>query len=191
MTYNLKESRERYAKYLTDKFAANPHGVQFPDQASLIRKLERWVNNKTVEETYTTPPAGEESKTLGWSNKQVRRVYTQHMRKVVSNLFTNPNSLYVQQSLRDEILTPRDVVYSPPWFLLSPETIAERQKQMEEDIRDNHTAYVRLASKQQGMFKCGRCKSDRTSYTEVQTRSADEGMTAFVLCDNCGNKWKC
>lgn len=42
-----------------------------------------------------------------------------------------------------------------------------------------------------GLFKCGRCKSTNTSNTQKQTRSADEPMTVFVLCNNCGNRWKC
>jgi len=40
-------------------------------------------------------------------------------------------------------------------------------------------------------FKCGRCKKRETQYTQVQTRSADEPMTTFVTCVNCGNNWKC
>lgn len=31
-----------------------------------------------------------------------------------------------------------------------------------------------------GMFKCGRCGQNRTTYTQAQTRSADEPMTTFV-----------
>ncbi len=27
-------------------------------------------------------------------------------------------------------------------------------------------------------------------YLQVQTRSADEPMTTFVLCNECGNRWK-
>lgn len=41
-----------------------------------------------------------------------------------------------------------------------------------------------------GLFKCGKCKSNKTTYTQAQTRSADEPMTTFVTCLNCGNKWK-
>lgn len=43
----------------------------------------------------------------------------------------------------------------------------------------------------QGLLKCGRCKSTKTSYYQMQTRSADEPMTTFVTCRNCGHKWKC
>ena len=41
------------------------------------------------------------------------------------------------------------------------------------------------------LFTCGRCKSIKTTSTQKQTRSADEPMTVFVLCKNCGNRWKC
>jgi transcription elongation factor S-II len=44
---------------------------------------------------------------------------------------------------------------------------------------------------QASLFTCGRCKSIKTTSTQKQTRSADEPMTVFVLCLNCGNRWKC
>ncbi|KAF8940730.1 transcription elongation factor [Dissophora ornata] len=40
------------------------------------------------------------------------------------------------------------------------------------------------------MFKCGKCKGRKTRYYQMQTRSADEPMTTFVTCINCGNRWK-
>jgi DNA-directed RNA polymerase subunit M/transcription elongation factor TFIIS len=42
----------------------------------------------------------------------------------------------------------------------------------------------------EGMFTCGKCKSKKTSYYELQTRSADEPMTAYITCHGCGNRWK-
>lgn len=42
-----------------------------------------------------------------------------------------------------------------------------------------------------GIFKCGKCKSIKTTYYQLQTRSADEPMTSYVTCKNCGNRWKC
>ena len=49
---------------------------------------------------------------------------------------------------------------------------------------------VKLTDQPDGLFKCGRCKSYKTEYTEKQTRSADEPTTKFCYCHNCGNRWK-
>ena len=40
------------------------------------------------------------------------------------------------------------------------------------------------------MFTCGKCKSKRCTYYELQTRSADEPATIFVTCLECGKNWK-
>ncbi|KAM0676648.1 hypothetical protein BDAP_002761 [Binucleata daphniae] len=40
------------------------------------------------------------------------------------------------------------------------------------------------------MFKCGKCKKNKTTYYQLQTRSADEPMTTFVRCVECNNRWK-
>ena len=42
-----------------------------------------------------------------------------------------------------------------------------------------------------GLFTCGKCKSKKTTYYQMQTRSADEPMTTFVTCLNCEKRWKC
>ncbi len=39
-------------------------------------------------------------------------------------------------------------------------------------------------------IKCGRCKSTQVSVEQKQTRGADESMTVFVQCENCGLRWK-
>ncbi|XP_078445509.1 transcription elongation factor TFIIS-like [Wolffia australiana] len=39
-------------------------------------------------------------------------------------------------------------------------------------------------------FKCGRCGKRKTTYYQLQTRSADEPMTTFVTCVECNNHWK-
>jgi transcription elongation factor S-II len=39
-------------------------------------------------------------------------------------------------------------------------------------------------------LRCGKCGQKKVSYTQAQTRSADEPMTTFCECQNCGNRWK-
>ncbi|KAK9919113.1 hypothetical protein WJX75_009483 [Coccomyxa subellipsoidea] len=48
--------------------------------------------------------------------------------------------------------------------------------------------HMKMATTDQ--FKCGKCKQRKTQYYQMQTRSADEPMTTFVTCTNCGNRWK-
>lgn len=40
------------------------------------------------------------------------------------------------------------------------------------------------------LLKCGKCKKRNCTYNQLQTRSADEPMTTFVMCNSCGNRWK-
>jgi len=40
-----------------------------------------------------------------------------------------------------------------------------------------------------GFIKCGKCKSAEVDVEQKQTRSADEPMTLFALCTNCGARW--
>ena len=39
-------------------------------------------------------------------------------------------------------------------------------------------------------FLCGKCFTRQCTYYELQTRSADEPMTIFIQCLNCGKRWR-
>lgn len=40
-------------------------------------------------------------------------------------------------------------------------------------------------------YTCSRCHKKECTYYQLQTRSADEPMTTFVTCLNCGKRWRC
>jgi transcription elongation factor S-II len=65
---------------------------------------------------------------------------------------------------------------------------ATRKRTLEECQSDWGTRHGTI--QESGMFQCGKCKQSRTTYFQMQTRSADEPMTTFVTCLNCKNKWK-
>ena len=54
-------------------------------------------------------------------------------------------------------------------------------------------SYEKYAGKEinDGILKCPKCKSMKTEYTEVQTRSADEPTTKKCFCNTCNYRWKC
>uniref|UniRef100_A0A8C2H4A9 Transcription elongation factor A (SII), 3 n=1 Tax=Cyprinus carpio TaxID=7962 RepID=A0A8C2H4A9_CYPCA len=58
----------------------------------------------------------------------------------------------------------------------------------EEAIREHQMA--KTGGTTTDLLQCGKCKKKNCTYNQVQTRSADEPMTTFVLCNECGNRWK-
>ncbi|KAK9827698.1 hypothetical protein WJX81_001573 [Elliptochloris bilobata] len=60
-----------------------------------------------------------------------------------------------------------------------------RQTALAEAERGQH---MKTATTDQ--FQCGKCRQRQCQYYQMQTRSADEPMTTFVTCVNCGNRWK-
>jgi transcription elongation factor S-II len=62
--------------------------------------------------------------------------------------------------------------------------LQEMQDRREEKQLEGNKA---LATDQ---FKCRACGKRECTYYQMQTRSADEPMTTFINCLNCGNRWK-
>ncbi|GJQ70066.1 TfIIS [Trypoxylus dichotomus] len=66
-------------------------------------------------------------------------------------------------------------------------------KQLRERFRKESINDAQLATVQgtkTDLLKCGKCKKRNCTYNQIQTRSADEPMTTFVMCNECGNRWK-
>ena len=80
-------------------------------------------------------------------------------------------------SMRAEQLQPDGLWSRAAFKLKEKELLMEKMRMKEEDY--------------EGLFKCGRCKSKKTTFFQMQTRSADEPMTTYVTCNGCGNRWKC
>ena len=70
---------------------------------------------------------------------------------------------------------------------------SEAMKQLRQEFSKEGIREAQVAKNQgteTNLFKCGKCGKRKTTYTQLQTRSADEPMTTFVLCLDCGNRWK-
>ena len=67
----------------------------------------------------------------------------------------------------------------------------EREQQIYLAHCNDLDAYINAACEApvQGL-QCSRCKQYHAAIELLQTRSADEGMTAFVVCSTCGHRTK-
>ena len=94
----------------------------------------------------------------------------------------------LRKSLLTGYLSPISFCAMSTAELASEERRVADALMVETNLREAKAAQDTEAETDQ--FKCGRCKQRRTKYYQLQTRSADEPMTTFVTCINCGNRWK-
>ena len=78
-----------------------------------------------------------------------------------------------------------DIIVSRP-----SELKPELWKKLIDDKRARDELYGIKQKANTWSFRCKKCKNNECSFYEMQTRSADEPMTAFVLCLTCGNRWR-
>eukprot|EP01129_Flabellula_baltica_P005114 TRINITY_DN1826_c0_g1_i1.p1 TRINITY_DN1826_c0_g1~~TRINITY_DN1826_c0_g1_i1.p1 ORF type:complete len:124 (+),score=31.39 TRINITY_DN1826_c0_g1_i1:746-1117(+) len=96
------------------------------------------------------------------------------------------------QELRDELylgeITMEELKDMNHEQLANPEAKEQREKQKEWETK------ARMGPEKTGgvgTFICHKCGSNSTDYYQLQTRSADEPMTTFVNCLDCGKRWRC
>ncbi|KAK2637239.1 hypothetical protein Ddye_032031 [Dipteronia dyeriana] len=77
---------------------------------------------------------------------------------------------------------------------MSAEEMASEERQRQnQQIKEKALFDCELGSAPKAttdQFKCSRCGQRKTTYYQMQTRSADEPMTTYVTCVNCNNHWK-
>ena len=146
---------------------------------SIIRiNIEKGIFNSTIK------ICKEKSEPLSWKNAFFVREYSKTARKVTANLTYTPNAPQVIQRINDGMIKPEELA-SYSHQELHPDLWAEQKlKTMARHIN------TKPEQEHDGFFKCGKCKTYKTTYTQAQTRSADEPMTTFVTCLNCNNVWK-
>lgn len=162
--------------------------------------LSKELNASAVKQLCLARAGEVESAINTWSNGN-KNSYTEKVRDLVFNLKKNTD-------IREQVIfgqvTP-DELPRMSAEQLQTEAKAKEVAETVNKLRDsrrldweranekkiNEMCGIRGEMLKASLFTCGRCKSIKTTSTQKQTRSADEPMTVFVLCLNCGNRWKC
>lgn len=149
----------------------------------LTQNIEKGIYNKTIEFS--------DSKNIPkkWDNSTFVDMYRVFSIEVYSNL--DKESYIKNDRLFERLLNNEfdgyELATMEPQYLF-PE---HWKPFIDEKSKRDRTLYEINKEMATDVYKCGRCKRRECSFYQLQTRSADEPMTTFVTCINCGKRWKC
>jgi len=123
-----------------------------------------------------------------WNVPAFCELYRQIVRSVISNL--HPQSPVGNPRLLSRIKEGELTLYEVP-FLTSYEMFPEKWFALKDKLLQREQKILEgNKSRATDQFKCRRCQKRECTYYELQTRSADEPMTIFITCLNCGKEWR-
>ncbi len=144
--------------------------------------LERGIFNFTLEE------ASRRNVRRVWENPEFQTLYDVSARRTLSNLDDKSyigNGRLLHRLQEGEFL-PHDIA-----FMSYSELFPEKWGNLIEDAIKRETKMLEVdKSMATDMFRCSKCGKRQCTYYEMQTRSADEPMTQFIRCMNCGKQWR-
>ena len=116
--------------------------------------------------------------------------YTERYRDLVFNLRNKKNPELNQNILYGNI-PPKMFIEMSADELASSKMQVKRKESRDWQTQANRCDLGKANAEMTDEFKCGKCYKRRCTYYQQQTRGADEPMTTFVTCLECGNRWKC
>ena len=148
----------------------------------ISKRIERGIYNFSLEKA-------EKNKIVKtWDNKLFKQIYVDKCRSIYTNLNSDNyiNNKRLLNRLLDKEFKARDLAFMTPQY-----TFPEKWKNLIDlKYKRDKVLYETKPEAMTDQFKCSRCKKRKCSYFELQTRSADEPMTVFITCINCGKRWK-
>lgn len=146
------------------------------DKPLFSRNLEIGIFNASIQEASTLKVIKK------WANPYFVEIYLLHLRSIINNL----NSYIISEIMSDTI-KPQTLA-----FMTHQELNPDKwKKHIENKMKRDKMKYETKIAAATDTFTCSKCKSNECTYYQMQTRSADEPMTTFVTCINCGKRWKC
>jgi transcription elongation factor S-II len=118
-----------------------------------------------------------------WDNPMFVQIYMDRLRTIYSNL-GNPA---LRASINDKTVRAHEVAFMTHQEMDPDRWAGLIDAKIKRDKKKYETRMVAATD----TFRCRNCRSNECTYYQLQTRAADEPMTTFVTCINCGNKWRC
>ena len=161
---------------------------------NVVQSLDTLINNQSfclnLEKgiyNYSLKEASNRNLIKKWDNVYFVQVYIDRLRTLYFNI---KNTKHFKTLIKKTIEGKHNLKAHEFAFMPNHEMDPKRwEKLLSEKAKRDEKKYERT-QKISSEFTCRKCKSKDCSYYQMQTRSADEPMTTFVTCENCGNRWK-
>ena len=124
-----------------------------------------------------------------WDNPYFVQIYTDRLRSILTNLASTNQSTptTLVEQIRSEKIKPHIVA-----FMTHQEMKSEKWEMLiQAKLKRDKVKYENTIKASTDLFTCKKCKSKNCTYYQQQVRSADEPMTTFVSCIDCGKQWRC
>jgi len=144
----------------------------------IVINMEKGVFNNAIE------LSKKNGNPLKWSDTRFVKNYSTHARRLLANISYTTNANELISKIKNGHIEPYSIVKLTREELNPYLWATLKSKNLEKIV-------IKQMATDDGMFKCNKCKSMKTVYYQMQTRSADEPMTTYVTCTNCNTKWKC
>uniref|UniRef100_A0A6C0K0V6 TFIIS-type domain-containing protein n=1 Tax=viral metagenome TaxID=1070528 RepID=A0A6C0K0V6_9ZZZZ len=149
----------------------------------LLESKKKAINLEKGIYNYALKEANNRKVVKKWDNPYYVQIYLDRMRTIYLNL-AKPSLL---TSVKEGLVTVKTLA-----FMTHQEMQPEKWNALiQAKIKKDKSKYDTQQEAMTDTFKCRKCHSNKCSYYQMQTRSADEPMTTFVTCIECANRWKC
>ena len=110
--------------------------------------------------------------------------------EIIHNIKDEKNTEFREKIIKGEI-TPEELCTMDALEMMNKNKQKEREQLIEDKVNQDRSDWnEKHANAIEGVYKCKACGGTKTKTSEMQTRSADEPMTLYITCLNCGKTWR-
>jgi len=153
-------------------------------RAKINEKLNNEKHSSNLEKgifNYALKEADQRKIVKKWDNKHFVQIYLDRLRSIYTNLNDNIIEQINSEAIKAHVVAfmTHQELNPEKWQVLIEKKIIKDKNKFESNLEASTDT-----------FTCRKCKSKKCTFYQQQIRSADEPMTTFVTCLDCGNRFK-